>query len=66
MQQVFAERTKQLDANFQRIINKARFETYVAAYNALSYNCETEQRNMESISGIPLSNYTQRISQMQE
>ena len=42
MHQVFAERTKQLDANFQRVINKARFENYTAAYNALRCKCETE------------------------
>ena len=42
MQKVFSKRSKDLDENFQRMINKARFENYTAAYNALRCQCETE------------------------
>jgi len=32
---VLTQRTKDLDENFQPIVNKSRSENYVAAYNAL-------------------------------
>ena len=42
IQQVFAQRTKDLDLKFQRLANIARFENYVATYNALCCQCESE------------------------
>jgi len=42
MQNVFSKQSKELEENFQRMVNKARFENYTAAYNALRCQCETE------------------------
>jgi len=42
LQRIFAPRIKELDANVQRLINKARFENYVVVYNALRCQCELE------------------------
>ena len=42
IQKVFSQRTKDLDAKFQRSINIARFENNVVAYNALCCQCESE------------------------
>ena len=39
---VASEQTKKLDANFQRLVNKARFENYLVAYNAFRCHCKTE------------------------
>ena len=41
IQQVFVQRTKDLDLKFQRLANIARFENYVATYNALRCQCES-------------------------
>ena len=39
---LLAPRIKEVDATIQRIANKARFENYVAIYNALRCQCEFE------------------------
>ena len=39
---MFIQRTKDLDAKFQRSVYIARFENYVAAYNALRSQCECD------------------------
>ena len=42
LQQVFTPSIKDVDASFQKSANKARFENYVAAYNALTDRCKCE------------------------
>ena len=42
LQRMFAPRIKELDANVQRLINKARFENYMVAYNTLHCQCKLE------------------------
>ena len=42
MNSLFENRIQNLDANFQQTINKARFENYFVAYNALRCICEAE------------------------
>ena len=42
MHNIFSTRSANLDAEWQKMVNKARFENYVVAYNALRLQCESE------------------------
>ena len=42
MNSLFENRIQNLDADFQRTINKARFKNYFVAYNALRCICKAE------------------------
>ena len=42
LRSIMNPRAKEIDENIQRIANKAKFENYVACYNALRCQCEQE------------------------
>ena len=42
MHNIFSTRSENLDAEWQKMVNKARFENYVVAYKALRLQCESE------------------------
>ena len=42
MHNIFPARSENLDAEWQKMVNKARFENYVVAHNALRLQCESE------------------------
>ena len=60
MSSIFENSIQNLDADFQRMINKARFENYFVAYNALKCTCEAEYDIFMNIS-LWMGKYIGRI-----
>ena len=50
MHNFFVERAKDLDKSFQRLVNKATFDNYLAAYTALASQCEFEYDALMNVS----------------
>ena len=49
MFRLFEERTKELNKDIQRFVNKARFENYMAAYTALKCKCDAEYESFMNV-----------------